>query len=107
MAFGVGAPLVLLTNEKLSAKLAASPVLGPLVAAYCIGVGLQVLLAIVNKNAMWACYYGEVEAGFQTTKRYKFANWLSQQYWIDAMFDVITALLFGLATFRVFRTVFG
>jgi hypothetical protein len=40
-------------------------------------------------------------------RRYRFANWLSQQYWIGAMFDVLTALLFGLATFRVFRIVFG
>ena len=107
VAFGVGAPLVLLTNEKLSTKLAASPLLPPLVAAYAIGVGLQVLLAIVNKNAMWACYYGEVENSFQSTRRYKVANWLSQQYWIDAAFDFLTAVLFGLATFRVFRIVFG
>lgn len=106
VAFGVGAPLVLLTNEKLSGKLAASPLLPTLVSAYCVGVGLQVLLAILNKNAMWACYYGDAEPAFQRTRRYRVAAWLSEQYWIDAAVDVVTAILFGLATFRVFMIVF-
>lgn len=106
VAFGVGAPLVLLTNENLSGKLAGSPLLPSLVAAYCLGVGLQVLLAILNKNAMWACYYGEIQPTFVQTRRYRFAAWLSEQYWIDAAVDVVTAVLFGLATFRVFAIVF-
>jgi tagatose-1,6-bisphosphate aldolase non-catalytic subunit AgaZ/GatZ len=107
VAFGVGAPLVLLTNEKLSETLAASPLLPLLVAGYCFGVGLQVLVAIMNKNAMWACYYGENEPSFRSTRRYGLADWLSKQYWIDASVDLATAILFGWATYSAFQVVFG
>jgi hypothetical protein len=106
VAYGVGAPLLLMTNDKLSAKIAAAPEAPYLVAAYCIGVGVQVLLAVVNKNIMWGCYYGQIEPAFKNTRRYRFAEWVSAQYWIDALADLLTAVLFAAATYRLFKIVF-
>lgn len=106
VAFGVGAPLVFLTNERLATKLSTAPTVRYLVAAYFFGVALQVLLAIINKNIMWGCYYGQTVPEFKSTRRYKFAEWFSGQYWIDAVADFLTGVLFVLATLRAFLILF-
>lgn len=106
VAFGVGAPVLLMTNEALAKRIAAAPGLRQLLAAYCLGVAAQVIVAVLNKHIMWACYYGEIDSDFKSTCMCAVAEKLSSQYWIDAVADTITAALFAAATYRVFSILF-
>ncbi len=53
VAYGIGAPVLFLTNETLAAKLAGSAVAGRVAALFLVGVAAQVLLAAFNKTVMW------------------------------------------------------
>jgi hypothetical protein len=57
VAYGIGAPVLFLTNDSLAGKLASSPQAGLIGVVFLIGTLLQVLLAALNKGVMWACYY--------------------------------------------------
>ena len=74
---------------------------------FLIGVSLQVLLAAINKSVMWACYYGETNEKYRSTKRYRFASWLSEQYWIDFLLDAAAMLAFATATYCSFSALMG
>jgi len=100
VAYGIGAPALILTNEKITANLLDKPSIKCFAMAFLAGVILQVFLASLNKIIMWCCYYGEeVDPDFQETKRFKVAYYISSQFWIDIVIDVSTMLAFGYATF--------
>ena len=107
VAYGVGGPVLLLTNEKLWTLVGNSGCSRALASAFLLGVSLQVALAALNKAVMWGSYYGEIEPDFRTAKGYKVAIWLAKQFWIDFLVDLISMGLFGWATYRVFTIVTG
>ena len=58
VAYGVGGPILFLSNEALWKRLASDGTsLGFL---FLGGVALQVIVAALNKTVMWACYFGEL-----------------------------------------------
>jgi hypothetical protein len=101
-AYGVGAPVLFLTNAAIWTKIAASGEAGELAMLFLTGVFLQVFLASINKSVMWARYYGERTETFKATKRYRFADWVAEQYWIDFLTDNTSMVLFAYATYRAF-----
>ena len=104
VAYGIGAPALILTNEKLTVKLLGNPDIKYFGIAFLSGVLLQVFLAFLNKTIMWCCYYGEeVDTDFQKTYRYQTAYLISSQYWIDIIIDVVTICVFGYATLGLFK----
>jgi hypothetical protein len=98
VAYGVGAPVVLVSNAGLLAAVTRSEWTEWITALFLVGVILQVVLATLNKAAMWGCYYGAENREFRETRYYGWANWLSQQFWIDIGLDVLTIALFVTAT---------
>lgn len=76
VAYGIGAPVLMLTNEKLWDALGTSGSSRYIAICFLFGVGLQVLLATLNKTIMWASHYAEGHSEFQTTRRFKMAKWL-------------------------------
>ena len=103
VAYGIGAPVLLLTNEALAKAIKASGEASTLAVLFLIGGSLQVILAAVNKASMWGIYYAEIAETFKHTRRYKSAHWFSEHFWIDFVIDVITLLSFGIATWRGFQ----
>lgn len=103
VAYGVGAPVIFLSNEALTTKVLSAPTSRCLIAAFFAGVLVQVILTIINKHAMWGCYYGEIKPEFQSTYRYKIADWLSSQYWIDIIIDFISLALLSYASFGIYK----
>jgi hypothetical protein len=103
VAYGIGAPVVFLTNEVMSKTVLNSPNAPYIGGAFLIGVALQVILAAVNKHCMWALYYGDTETTFQKTSSYRIANWISERIWIDLTADVITFALFARATWLAYE----
>lgn len=102
VAYGVGAPVLFLTNEAIWKRVAASGEARTLAMLFLCGVGLQVLLAALNKTVMWAIYYGELITDFKQTRRYRVAATIAQQFWIDFVIDLGSMVLFALATYRTF-----
>jgi hypothetical protein len=105
VAYGIGAPVLLLTNESLSEKLTVAsdgPLIGML---FLAGVVVQVLLAALNKALMWTCYFLELYPNRKRSRRHRLAFRLSKQFWIDLSADVVSLILFGYATWLAFNIV--
>jgi len=105
VAYGIGAPVLLLTNKEIANTLKESGNARAIAAIFLVGVCLQVMLATANKTSMWGIYYGETNPLFKNTRRYKSAWWFSEAYWIDLVIDVTTMGAFGAATFWAFSVI--
>lgn len=102
IAYGIGGPVLLVTNEKVSEKLSASGLSLDIALLFLIGVGLQVIVALLYKGAMWYLYIGEeVSKKIQKTKCYRISSWLSEAFWLEMMFDLGSIVLFTIATMRL------
>jgi hypothetical protein len=105
VAYGIGAPVLFLSNEELWQALAQAKCASCVGILFLAGVGLQVLIALINKTIMWWCYYGEAKPSVKEHRRYKAFSWLSEQFWIDLVIDAASIALFITATYIVFRAV--
>jgi hypothetical protein len=103
VVYGIGGPVLLLTNEALAKTLKASGESKSLAALFLAGVALQVTLAALNKFSMWGVYFGELKNAFKRTRRYRISYWFSEQFWVDLVVDVLTLLSFALATWRGYQ----
>lgn len=52
---------------------------------------------------MWYLYVGELSAKSKTSALYKVSDWLSENYWVEFVGDLVTLALFGLATLLLLR----
>lgn len=104
VAYGVGGPVVLLTNSTLLAALKASSDLATVGWSFLLGVGLQVLLALIDKYADWICYRHALHPDNPATKCQRLATW-----WVEAnapsfLMDLSSMVLLSVATVTVFRS---
>jgi hypothetical protein len=83
VAYGIGAPILFLSNNSVWNKIAASKYSNCIATLFLVGVFLQIFIALLNKHSMWYCYRGEGDKDFQKTFSYKISFWLSDKYWID------------------------
>ncbi len=105
VAYGIGAPVLFLSNESLWRALAVAQCASCVGVLFLGGVVLQVLIALINKNAMWFCYFGEAKPAFKSSRTYKAFDWISEQFWIDIILDILSIVLFIAATYKVFLAV--
>ncbi|MEX2555817.1 MAG: hypothetical protein WEB06_09305 [Actinomycetota bacterium] len=101
VAYGVGGPVLLLTNERISSVIADAGHARLLAVLFLAGVSLQVILAALNKYAMWLCYYSDEEPQVEEKWPYNWATWVSRQVWIDLAVDLASLGVFGYATYRI------
>ncbi len=94
VSFGIAGMALLLTNpslfEQLSIQNRRCVVYGFLVATGC-----QVIDGFINKSAAWYMYAGSASPDLRATTKYKFWEWITQQYWIDLLADLASILCFG------------
>ncbi len=102
VAYGIGGPVIALTNEHVWQTLKLSPFSTRIAWCFLIGVALQVCLTALNKYIMWASYYGEGHPEYLLTRRYKFARFIRGFFIIDFFVDLLTMVLFGSATVLMF-----
>jgi len=105
VAYGIGAPVLFLSNEALWQALSKAKCAECVAILFLTGVFFQVLIAIINKNAMWFCYFGEYKTSFKNKYTYRLCYWISEQFWIDIAFDLASIACFITATYRVFKVV--
>ena len=103
VAYGIGAPIALLTNETFAVAIRRSGQSRCIAGFFLFGVAAQVVLAAVNKTSMWALYYGETQSDFKNKRRYKLAHVISEHYWPDLSLDVAAMVAFGVATWMAFK----
>ena len=103
VAYGIGGPVLLLTNDSLSTALKISPYRSWIVDLFLVGVALQVVLAFVNKWCSWHMYVGEFDSSFQRQRSYKFWSWLNERSWIDLAIDGASLIAFSVSTLLVVR----
>jgi hypothetical protein len=101
VAYGVGGPVLFLTNDKLAKSVAKSGHASEIVTFFLIGVGLQILLALINKWSAWHMYRGAGDLSYQKGWRYCFWHKINSWSWIDFWVDLISVLAFVVATWRV------
>jgi hypothetical protein len=85
----------------LAKRVAASGHAGQIVTLFLIGVGLQILLALINKWSAWHMYRGAGDLSYQKGRRYCFWYKINSWSWIDFWIDLISVLAFVVATWRV------
>jgi hypothetical protein len=107
VAYGVGGPVLVLTNERLSKVIADAGHSRLLAALFLTGVTLQVLLAAINKYSMWLLYSSEGDQSLEDKWPYSWAAWISWQVWIDFSVDAACLGAFGYATYRILIDVAG
>jgi len=102
IAYGIGGPVVLLTNERVWDAVVHSGQAQCIGCLFLFGVALQVLIAATNKFIMWGSYYGEIHEEFQCSRLYAVCRWLRRQFWIDLIVDIATMVLLFVATYLAF-----
>jgi hypothetical protein len=105
VGYGVGAPALVLTQDDLRRQLGESGMFPRLGWLFLSGVFLQVLLAWLYKTAMWQLYLGENDKGRRSSVWYRSANAISQATWVEVIVDLMTILLFAVATFIAFAAI--
>lgn len=65
IAYGIGAPVVLLSNETAWSTVVDSGLGKRLAYFYFIGVAVQIFAALIYKTAMWYLYIGELKKSFR------------------------------------------
>ncbi|MGH8040021.1 MAG: hypothetical protein ACRES5_09290 [Pseudomonas sp.] len=103
VAYGIGAPVLFLTNNDLSVALKMSDHSGWIVDLFLVGVALQVALAFVNKWCAWHMYVGEYDSEFQKRRSYRLWAWLNERSWIDLSVDAISLASFAVSTLLAVR----
>ncbi len=98
IAFGVGAPALVLTNEKLYSLLLASGRLDTMMASFLVGVGAQILEAWLNRFLNLVIHLGERDPAFASRRVARVAAVISRQIWIDALLDLLTIGALGYAS---------
>lgn len=105
VAYGIGGPIVLLSNEVAWGWLMKSGRASTMGLLFLTGGAIQIISAILNKHSMWYMYFGEFKPASKNQKVYKISDWYSEQGWVDVVLDSATVVLFGLATWIAFATI--
>lgn len=98
VAFGVGGPALLLSNEKLTKLLSASGDLRLVSVLFLVGGGAQVVVALINKVANWYVHSKYHQVGVTPTFKHHAAEWIANQFWIDVLADIVSVCVFGWAS---------
>jgi len=104
VAFGIGGPAMLLVNPDVAKALHDANSLKYVVTLFLMGAGAQVIGSLINKISSWYAYYGTVDETIIDTYFHDFARWLTCQFWIDILIDIITIAAFGIATWNMVVT---
>ena len=112
VAYGIGAPVLLLLSKDAPAKVAQSEHIKLIVTLFLFGVALQIALALLNKWAAWNMYKGAYSEhlarrsdpacdNHHLSGSYKFWGFINRQSWVDMLVDVGALLAFSAASWLV------
>lgn len=101
VAYGIGGPVLFLTQDKIADLLIRSGKSDFVVYSFLVGVALQVIIALVNKWVNWYLYFTHINLEkYEHKWTYKIIDWISERFWIDVIADLGSIVAFGLATVK-------
>ncbi len=103
VAYGIGAPVLFATRDSFARTLAQPEAAMPVIGFFLFGVCVQVTAALIYKYSMGYIYFGELDKGFQKTRRYKISGYLSQAMWLEMLFDIVSIGAFLWATYTALK----
>jgi len=104
IAYGIGAPALVLSNKDLWNTVKGSGSLISIAVLFLLGVTFQVIEAFIYKTAMWHLYVGESDEDHMKTWWYKMADTVSESYKLELFFDVGAFIFFAIATILLVTT---
>lgn len=105
LAYGVGTLTFLFGSTGLSTRLISSGKAPCVVLLVLAGAGIQVLVALLYKAAMWQLYIGEFNESYRKTRRYRCADWISECFLLEIASDLATIAVFAWATWVLYSVV--
>jgi len=96
VAYGVGGPVLFLTQDTISQKITASGGARGIVCLFLGGVAAQILVSLINKWSQWGLYAATVG-----TRAHSFARRVASWCLNDIIGDALSIVLFGWATLWV------
>ncbi len=107
VAYGIGAPVIFMTNDKVTEKIGKSESASTIVTLFLLGVALQVVLALINKWGAWHLYAGENKPAFKKTWRYRIWGRITDMSWLDFWVDIVALSVFVVATWKTLVVFLG
>ncbi len=107
VAYGVGAPVLFVSQNSVMTALKAVPDARQIILAYLAGTVLQISLLWLYKLCMWWGYLHERKSISEKSRRYRFTDWFTNTMWFEGIVDVITICLFCYATGRILFIIAG
>jgi hypothetical protein len=104
IAYGIGAPALVLSNKDLWNVVKGSGKLTYIAVLFLLGVTFQVIEAFIYKTAMWHLYVGESDEDHVKTWWYAMADKVSESYKLELFFDVGAFVFFAIATIVLVTT---
>ncbi len=101
VAYGIGGPIIYLTQKDIPSEINASGYGGCIALLFLAGVLVQVGVALLYKAAAWRLHYHEDIRGEKVGDE-DWARRVERYYLIDVISDGLTILLFAGATSWVF-----
>lgn len=120
VAYGVGGPVLFITQQDFAATLVDSGWSQLIGVLFLVGVLLQALVALFNKWVNWGLYYFDeddadtgsvvdtvetssdaVDTEMQSQRLRRLCESYSSKVWVDILADLATLVLFAIATVLV------
>ena len=96
VGFGVGGPVLVLTQKHLWDVIAKSDVALPLTLWFVFGVAVQIFIAILNKWMNWLRYEERVKSTGRNVKFVRIAEFYREYFAFQLISDLGTALIYGM-----------
>lgn len=98
VAYGIGGPVIFLTQTEISKKIIDSGYALFIVFLFLIGVFSQIFIALLNKYVNWCLYCYADPEGRKYQRLYEWANRVSEKIEIDIICDLASMFAFMIAT---------
>jgi hypothetical protein len=98
VTYGIGGPILFISQEKIAIRLAASPYKSLIIYLFLIGVAAQISISLMNKWINWFAYNMDLNPPMSPNKVQAIVIWLANQFWIDMLSDIVSVIAFVVAT---------
>ena len=98
VGYGIGGPVIFITNEQASTRIAASGQGVTIATLFLTGVAFQVFISLVNKWMNWYVY--ATPPGDRSGGLFKTVDRVTNQFWIDVVCDIGSVVMFACATIK-------
>lgn len=105
VAYGIGGPVLFLTNDSVREAFTTTELGKRIGMTFLLGVGIQVVLAFLNKAANLSGYFAAIQPERNSRRSSRLWAKFGEQDWVDFVADFVTIALFGWATWAAFNLV--